>query len=81
MKKPDRFTRMVDKLLESYREFDDFLTDNRIVKADDAVQLLRHEHAWFRRMVSRELRLTKFVYTSSKNLCEIILKQLEQRWK
>ena len=57
MAKPkNRFELAVEKALQQYQELDDFLTDNRILKADDVIKLLRQEHAATVRMVRNGMK-------------------------
>lgn len=53
MKKPDRFERMLEKLVFDGESYDPF------VHYEDVAKLLRDEHAWMVRMV-RDLTVYRF---------------------
>ena len=60
-RKSDRFERMVEKTLQQYQEFDDFLTDNGLLKEADVLNLLRREHRAVVRMVRHTPKVRGYV--------------------
>ena len=89
MAKPkNRFELVVEKALQQYQELDDFLTDNRILKADDVIKLLRQEHAATVRMVKGLLRQTMVgrkkypdavIFIGQQSVLEAVLFKLAKR--
>lgn len=76
MKKPDRFERSVRSVPSS----DDW-GGLRMVYEDDAVKLLRNEHAWMRRMVKKVDAWACQELADNDDVIAEILKQLDQRRK
>lgn len=76
MKQPDRFERMIGKGLPYGK-----VRPQDLIAARDAVNLLRKEHAWMRRMVKKVDAWACQELADNDDVIAEILKQLEQRRK
>lgn len=78
-RKPDRFERMVNQ------NFGVIVSTNpenaQYMYREDAVKLLRKEHAWVRRMVQSAYTIAEEMGLSKRGLKDLIVEQLTDRAK
>lgn len=76
MKQPDRFERIATKAAS-----DGYSSGAWVISIRDAADLLRKEHAWMRRMVSKKSAFAEEMDLSKQGLRDLVLEQLSQRRK